>query len=155
VPLSAERIVLLLLRHALRTLVAGEPNKPIAKNIDMNPERLNHFRHLLTELHERVGGEVNYVVESIHEDVDMNANLSSAPVHLADVASEAVDADVQVLNTERSILEQINAALARANEGSYGECASCGKPIAEERLDALPYTSLCRDCAEIESNEPA
>ena len=119
----------------------------------MSPQKLNHFRSLLTELHERVGGEVNYVVESIHEDVDMNANLSSAPVHLADIASEAVDADVQVLNTERSILEQINAALTRVNDGSYGRCTSCERPIAEERLDALPYTSLCRDCAELEANE--
>jgi len=119
----------------------------------MNPEQLNHFRHLLTELHERVGGEVNYVVESIHEDVDMNANLSSAPVHLADVASEAVDADVQVLNTERSILEQIHSALARVNDGTYGRCVNCDKPIVQERLDALPYTSVCRNCAELEANE--
>jgi RNA polymerase-binding protein DksA len=119
----------------------------------MSPHKLNHFRSLLTELHERVGGEVNYVVGSIHEDVDMNANLSSAPVHLADVASEAVDADVQVLNTERSILEQINAALARLNDGSYGRCVSCKKPIAEERLEALPYTSHCRDCADLETDE--
>jgi len=121
----------------------------------MSPEKLNHFRSLLTEQHERVGGEVNYVVGSIHEDVDMNANLSAAPVHLADVASGAVDADVQVLNTERSILEQIDAALARINDGSYGRCTACGKPIAEERLEALPYTSVCRDCAELETGEPS
>jgi len=120
---------------------------------DMSPEKLNHFRSLLTEQHERVGGEVNYVVESIHEDVDMNANLSAAPLHLADVASGAVDADVQVLNTERSILEQIGAALARINDGSYGRCTACGKPIAEERLEALPYTSVCRDCADMETDE--
>ena len=119
----------------------------------MSPQKLNHFRSLLIELRERVSGEVNYVVESIHEDVDMNANLSSAPVHLADVASEAVDADVQVLNTERSILEQINTALARVNDGSYGRCVNCEKPIAEERLEALPYTSHCRDCADLDTDE--
>ena len=55
------------------------------------------------ELHERVGGEVNHVVESIHEDVNVKPNVSSAPVHLADVAGDAVDADVQVLHTERDI----------------------------------------------------
>ena len=58
----------------------------------MSPQKLNRYRSMLTDLHERVGGEVNYVVQSIHEDVDLKANVSSAPVHLADVAAEAADA---------------------------------------------------------------
>src|SRR5437667_6858275 len=91
----------------------------------MSPEKLNHYRNLLEDLHERVCGEVNYVVESIHEDVDIDANVSSAPVHLADVAAEAVDADVQVLHMERSILEQNNAALQRISDGSFGRCTNC------------------------------
>jgi RNA polymerase-binding protein DksA len=127
--------------------------RTLNRKANMSPEKLKHYRSMLTDLHERVGGEVNYVVESIHADVDMNASLSAAPVHLADVASEAVDADVQVLNTERSILEQIDAALARVNDGSYGRCADCGKPIGEERLDALPYAPLCRTCADAEADQ--
>ena len=75
----------------------------------MNPDKVKQFRDTLVELHERVGGEVNYVVESIHDDVNIKENISSAPVHLADVATEAVDADVQVLHTERSILDDIDA----------------------------------------------
>ena len=102
------------------------------------------------DLHERVGGEVNYVVESIHEDVDINANISAAPVHLADVATETVDVDVQVLHTERSILEQIDAALARIEDGSFGRCTSCHAAISEERLNALPYTPVCAKCAQAE-----
>ncbi len=116
----------------------------------MSPENRNRYRKMLMELHERVGGEVNYVVESIHEDVDINANISSAPVHLADVATEAVDVDVQVLHTERSILEQIDAALQRIADGSFGRCTSCGAQIPEERLNALPYTPVCTRCAQSE-----
>jgi RNA polymerase-binding protein DksA len=114
----------------------------------MNSNKLNRFRSLLAAMHERVGGEVNYVVESLHEDVDQNANVSSAPVHLADVATAAVDADVQVLNAERSMFEQIDGALRRISDGSFGRCTSCGTAIAEERLEALPYTSLCARCAQ-------
>ena len=44
-------------------------------------------------------------------------------------------------------IRMIEAALGRIVEGSYGICVSCGDPIAEERLDALPHTPLCRDCA--------
>src|SRR5437588_451460 len=117
----------------------------------MSPQKLNQYRKLLQDLHERVGGEVNYVVGSIHEDVDLNTNVSSAPVHLADVATEAVDVDVQVLHTERSILEQINAALERVEDGSFGRCTSCGAAISDERLNALPYTPICAQCAKAES----
>jgi RNA polymerase-binding transcription factor DksA len=117
----------------------------------MNPENRNRYKKMLCELHERVGGEVNYVVGSIHEDVDVNANVSAAPVHLADVATEAVDVDVEVLHTERSILEQINAALERIDDGKFGRCTNCNAAISEERLNALPYTPLCTKCAQAES----
>jgi len=117
----------------------------------MRPEKLKHYREMLVELHERVGGEVNYVVESIHDDMNLKENVSSAPVHLADVASEAVDADVQVLHTERSILDDINAALQRIADGSFGRCTTCGSTISEERLKAIPYTPLCVRCSRISS----
>src|SRR5262245_44135253 len=119
----------------------------------MSPENRNRYRKMLQELHERVGGEVNYVVESIHEDVDVNANISAAPVHLADVATEAVDVDVQVLHTERSILEQIDAALQRIDDRTFGRCTKCHAAISVERLNALPYTPLCAKCAQSQSNE--
>ena len=86
----------------------------------MREEKLNRFQKALMELSERVGGEVNYVVASIHEDVDAKPDVSSAPVHLADVASDALDADLQVLHTERDILEQIRSALRRIDEGQGG-----------------------------------
>ena len=113
----------------------------------MSPAKLNHYRTMLEELHERVGGEVNYVVASIHEDVNVKADISSAPVHLADVAGEAVDADVKVLQTERGILDEIQGALERIHDGTYGVCADCGATISEQRLSAIPYAALCVKCA--------
>jgi RNA polymerase-binding transcription factor DksA len=118
----------------------------------MSPAKQKQYRTLLLELRERVGGEVNYVVESIHQDVDINANTSSAPVHLADVAAASVDADVQVLNMERGILDQINAALERVANGTFGRCTSCGAEISELRLKALPYASQCAACARVETD---
>jgi RNA polymerase-binding protein DksA len=114
---------------------------------NMNGEKLKQFRDQLLRMRERVGGEVNHVVQAIQEEVNINSNLSSAPVHLADVASGGVDADVEVLHTERSIWEQVSDALTRIDEGSFGECEHCGRPISEERLKALPYTPFCVECA--------
>ncbi|TPE52202.1 TraR/DksA family transcriptional regulator [Amaricoccus solimangrovi] len=44
-------------------------------------------------------------------------------------------------------IRMIEAALDRIRQGSYGTCAVCGEPIAEERLDAVPHAATCRDCA--------
>ena len=44
-------------------------------------------------------------------------------------------------------LRKIEAALRRITSGTYGTCARCGTDIAPARLDLLPYTPVCRDCA--------
>ena len=44
-------------------------------------------------------------------------------------------------------IKGIRAALKRIEAGTYGECAKCGKQISQERLDAVPHTPFCRDCA--------
>jgi RNA polymerase-binding protein DksA len=117
----------------------------------MNSAKRKLYRATLKELRERVGGEVNYVVKSIHEGVNINENNSAAPVHLADIAGETVDADVEVLQTERGILDEINAALARIDEGTFGDCTECGAAISETRLKAIPYAALCVRCARARS----
>ena len=43
-------------------------------------------------------------------------------------------------------LELVEAALARLDAGTYGACTSCGKPIAPERLEAIPWAAFCIDC---------
>ena len=52
----------------------------------------------------------------------------------------------QKLETETRI-EEIEGALQRIAEGTYGRCQSCGRPISPERLAALPQAALCIDCA--------
>lgn len=43
-------------------------------------------------------------------------------------------------------LAAVDAALARLDEGTFGRCTSCGRPIARERLEALPWAAHCIDC---------
>ena len=42
--------------------------------------------------------------------------------------------------------QQVHAAIARIDDGTYGECSTCGEPIGEKRLQALPYATQCIDC---------
>ncbi|HWQ12001.1 MAG TPA: TraR/DksA C4-type zinc finger protein [Roseiflexaceae bacterium] len=73
--------------------------------------------------------------------------------HLADDASELFlrERNIALRGNAEELIAQIDAALHRMDQGSYGICARCGKPIAEERLEALPHAIYCITCqAEIE-----
>jgi RNA polymerase-binding protein DksA len=69
--------------------------------------------------------------------------------HIGDVATAMHDRelDYTLADNEEQLLEDIDAALARIDDGTYGICTNCGKPIGEDRLEALPWASLCIDCA--------
>jgi DnaK suppressor protein len=72
-----------------------------------------------------------------------------------DLASEERDREINFIlsDRERVKLKQIDDALERMDEGTYGICESCGLEIAEERLEAMPFSRLCRDCQQDEERE--
>lgn len=63
------------------------------------------------------------------------------------------DMDVALMVMESETLRRIDEALQRLEEGRYGICADCEETIAEARLQALPFASLCRDCQEREEQD--
>jgi DnaK suppressor protein len=72
-----------------------------------------------------------------------------------DLASEERDREINFIlsDRERVKIKSIEDALQRLDDGSYGVCDSCGLEIAEERLEALPFTRLCRDCQQDQERE--
>lgn len=74
---------------------------------------------------------------------------SSADNHMADTASETYEREFDEGLEEDAArqLREVEDALARIDDGSFGTCAVCGKPIGEERLEAVPWTTLCIDDA--------
>lgn len=72
-----------------------------------------------------------------------------------DLASEERDREINSIlsDRERAKIKQIDDVFERMEEGSYGECESCGLEIAEERLEAMPFTRLCRDCQQDQERE--
>ena len=94
----------------------------------------------------------------------LKARLSELRTHLAKVDRElhkALPADSQdqaielenqealevIINTEITEIRQIEAALKRISEGTYGTCAKCGEPIDPKRLKALPTAATCISCS--------
>lgn len=72
-----------------------------------------------------------------------------------DLASEERDREINFIlsDRERVKLKQIDDALERLDDGAYGVCESCGLEIAEERLEAMPFSRLCRDCQQDQERE--
>jgi len=54
--------------------------------------------------------------------------------------------DLALRDHNRQLIEQVDAALARLDAGTYGICVACGQPIAPARLEALPTAAQCIDC---------
>lgn len=71
--------------------------------------------------------------------------------HQADDATEAFEQakELSLLQNSERLLAQVEAALVRFEQGIYGICERCGKPIDPARLKALPYASLCMSCQQL------
>jgi DnaK suppressor protein len=104
---------------------------------------------------ERVRGRLQRTIE--HHDIG-NASLTeetgellsgSADNHLADTATETYERELDegLEEDARGQLRQVENALARIAAGAYGTCEVCGKEIPAERLEAVPWTTLCIDDA--------
>jgi RNA polymerase-binding protein DksA len=83
--------------------------------------------------------------------------IDRGPDDEAALATESVTTDMTVatLERERRTLEEVESALERLKNGSYGSCAFCGETISEARLAALPWARLCIQCAGRASNSVA
>jgi DnaK suppressor protein len=80
-------------------------------------------------------------------DADAGAELSNVDQHPGDLGTETFEHEknLSLLEQVSDELLQIQAAFERLEQGTYGTCQACGKPIGAERLDAMPATRFCVD----------
>ena len=84
-------------------------------------------------------------------------NLSNMPVHMADMGSDVYEQDftLGMAETERAIITEIDAALQRIEDKTFGICQMTGKPISKARLDAKPWAKYTIEAERIaESSGP-
>jgi RNA polymerase-binding protein DksA len=107
----------------------------------VNPEQV---QERLLALKRDLADRVERTHKHIHErDERVSANFAEQSVEMENQELVmSLDAD------GRAELKAIQAALDRLQEGTYGECIECGKPIQEQRLEAILYAALCIDCAQ-------
>jgi RNA polymerase-binding protein DksA len=97
---------------------------------------------------ERQREELTAEIESL--EVYDGDRIIGYKTHQADVATHAFDqaANLAMRNNAAAMLREVEDALSRLAKGTYGRCENCGVQIDIARLEAIPYTRLCMDCAE-------
>ena len=106
---------------------------------------LERYRRVLEAERERL----RHAAKAIHHEgslVEETGDLAiGSEDHIADSATETYlrELDEGLEENADHVLVEIDAALARIDDGSYGVCSACGGPIGEERLEAVPYATLC------------
>lgn len=108
---------------------------------------LEYFRRELESEQERLRAaleSVNHTVSLTEETGDLSIGSDD---HLADSATETYlrELDEGLEENAEHLLDEVDRALRRIDEGTYGTCVVCGRPIGAERLEALPYATLCID----------
>jgi RNA polymerase-binding protein DksA len=110
----------------------------------------SEFRSMLEEERQRIVAAIAYLHEehprNLEDEVGELAGRGSDN-HLGDMATVTFDRELDEGLEEgaQQTLAKIDHALARLDGGEYGTCERCGKPIAEERLRARPWATLCID----------
>jgi DnaK suppressor protein len=111
-----------------------------------------HFRDLLLERRSRVANALNHLHEQNSNSLEDETEEETYDNHLADSATATLNREIDYTLEENSehVLSAIEEALSRIEEGTFGTCVRCGRAIAEERLEAIPYATRCIDCKRLE-----
>jgi len=116
-----------------------------AKAVRMTKKEMEKYRRLLDEKKANLSVDI---AKTRSAEEETSEELTQ------DIADKAVSSYTReflysLTDGERSTLLQIDDAIGRIDEGSYGFCVNCGQPMAEKRLTAVPWAPYCVDCQEL------
>ena len=108
---------------------------------------IEHFKQLLLEKRREILKNVNEIEdEALNKSrLDATGDLSSMPIHMADLGTDNFEQEfvLGLMDSERKLLHEIDDALQRIDEGTYGICEGTGKSIRKARLEAQPWARYC------------
>ncbi|MBI3330667.1 MAG: TraR/DksA C4-type zinc finger protein [Candidatus Omnitrophica bacterium] len=115
----------------------------------LTKEQIKQFRQLLITERVKLADEIKSIARDASTSPrEASGDLSAYTVHMADMAADTYERELSMdlVSSEQQILYQIDDALKRLDDGSYGICQQCNNPITMSRLKAVPYASLCISC---------
>ena len=106
------------------------------------------FRKRLLDERKRVMDAIEYLQHENPGSLEDDGEERRPDNHLAETATVMLDRELDYTLEENATraLKAIDAALERIDDGTFGTCRSCGRPIRPERLEAIPYATLCIEC---------
>jgi DnaK suppressor protein len=125
----------------------AEVSPSTTKSTNSNP-RTEVLRKILLERRKEVMKEIDGLIGHRMSD-EIQRRVDSAP----DVGDQALldterVRDISIMELRNKMRQQIDEALAKLEEGTYGRCADCGAEITEKRLRAVPFARRCVTCQE-------
>jgi RNA polymerase-binding protein DksA len=114
---------------------------------------IEKFRKMLVDERTRLIGQSKRILgrNSLADQSDDVGDLSDHNNHPADAASETFEREKDFAFDENidQMVDRIDRALAKIDDGTFGNCDRCGKEISKGRLEALPYATFCIECQDI------
>jgi len=113
----------------------------------LTPEQIARSREILLEKHAALVNQVSRLAQEAAESSEATEN-SKSPLSSAENASDAFEQDFAFMSieSEEDLLRKVNHALQRLREDKYGQCEECREDITPERLEALPWATMCVKC---------
>jgi len=124
--------------------------KETKRNFDKIKKQLEEQRKLIAD------GIDHFTKDNLNlSQRDASGDLSGYTFHMADVATDNFDREfnLDIASNEQQLLNRIQEALNKINEGTFGICENCQANISMERLKAVPYARLCIKCQEEEEKK--
>jgi len=124
--------------------------KTPAKKAAPKPARKGQKKASLNDIiREKLLSEKNRILSDVSAKIRQESSQEKREIgDIYDIASDERERELSLMlgDRERKKLAEIDLAIERINEGTYGVCEECGEPVGEKRLEVLPFTRVCVDC---------
>jgi len=120
-----------------------------ASRSELTSADIKRFKALLLTKRAEILGDVSCMEnEALRKP---RSDLSSMPIHMADLGTDnyEVENTLGLMDSERKLIVEIDGALDRIENGTYGICEGTGQPIPKERLEAMPWARYCATYASL------
>ena len=125
--------------------------KAVKTEKSLSVEEVAYFKELLLQKRYELIGDVSSMEDEALKKsrLEASGDLSSMPIHMADIGTDNYEQEfaLNLLDSERKLLNQMNAALDRIANKTYGICEGTGTQIPRSRLEAKPWAQYCVEYA--------
>lgn len=136
-----------------KTTSKGNGDREKVLKVRLSAKDLAAFKLLLLEKRQEILHNVHEIEgETLRKSrLDASGDLSSMPIHMADLGTDNFQQEFSLglMDSARKLISEIDDALARIEDGTYGICEGTGKPIARARLEAQPWARYSVEYAQM------